>query len=194
MHPELIELWLPILVATIAVFIVSSLIWTVIGWHNSDWKELPDEDSAWDVLKGVPQGQYSLPYARDGKAKQDPEWQAKAKEGPAAMITIWDGDTTKMGKQLTQWFVYILVITVILAYVTSKLVHSGESFLMVFHSILILGALTYSGAPAMGSIWFGHSWGRTIKDIVDGIIYAAVTAAVMAWLWPGVPEVAAQSS
>jgi hypothetical protein len=36
----------------------------------------------------------------------------------------------------------------------------------------------------MGAIWFGHSWSRTIKDIVDGVIYALVTAAIFAWLWP----------
>ena len=46
MHPELMDLWLPILLATIGVFIVSSLIWTVIGWHNWDWKKLPDEEKA----------------------------------------------------------------------------------------------------------------------------------------------------
>ena len=188
MHPALIDLWLPILVATIGVFIVSSLIWTVIGWHNSDWKKLPDEEKAREALKGVPHGQYALPYAKDVKAKQDPEWLAKAQEGPTAMITVWDGDPTKMGKQLAQWFTYILVITLILAYVTSKLVNSGQSFMMVFHSFLILGTLTYSGAPAIGSIWFGHSWTRTIKDIVDGIIYAVVTAAAFGWLWPGLPQ------
>lgn len=184
MHPELISLWLPILLSAVGVFIVSSLIWTVIGWHNSDWKQLPGEDKVREVLKGTPHGQYSVPYARDGKAKQDPEWLEKVREGPAMMVTVWDGDPTKMGKQLAQWFIYILVITVLLAFVASKLVSSGASYMIVFHHFLITGTLTYSGAHAMGAIWFGHSWTRTIKDIIDGLIYAAVTAGFFGWLWP----------
>lgn len=192
MHPELISLWLPILLSTAGVFIVSSLIWTVIGWHNSDWKKLPDEEKAREALKGIPHGQYSIPYAADVKAKQDPEWLAKVKEGPAAMLTVWDGDPTKMGKPLSQWFVYILVISTLLGFIASKILHTGESFGMVFHTVLIVGTMTYSGAHAMGSIWFGHSWGRTIKDIIDGVIYALVTAAVFGWLWPQAAQIADQ--
>ena len=76
MHATLIALWLPILLSTVGVFIVSSLIWTVIGWHNSDWKKLPDEEKARQALRGLPHGQYSIPYAANGKARQDSEWLA----------------------------------------------------------------------------------------------------------------------
>lgn len=192
MHPTLIDLWLPILLSTVGVFVVSSLIWAVIGWHNSDWKKLPNEEGVRDALKGVPHGQYSLPHAASNKAKQDPEWLARVKEGPTAMVTVWDGDPTKMGKQLVQWFIYILVISVLLGFVSSKILHQGESFGMVFHSVLITGTMTYAGAHAMGAIWFAHSWGRTLKDIIDGVIYALVTAAIFGWLWPGAAQIAEQ--
>ena len=184
MAMNLAPLWLPILLAAVGVFIVSSLIWTVVQWHNSDWKKLPDEELARQALKGVPPGQYTVPHAAGGHARKDPEWLAKAKEGPAAMMVIWDGDPTKMGKQLVQWFVYCLVISTLIAAVASVMLSPGAGFAMVFHSVAIIGAMTYSGGHAMSSIWFGHSWSRTIKDIVDGIVYALVTAAIFAWLWP----------
>ena len=184
MHATLLSLWLPILLSTVGVFIVSSLIWTVLQWHNSDWKKLPDEEKAREALKGLPHGQYSIPYAADGKAKQDPEWLRKVKEGPAAMLVVWDGDPTSMGKQLAQWFVYILAISTLLGFVTARILEVGQSFGMVFHSVAIFGTMTYAGAHAMGAIWFGYSWSRTLKDIIDGIIYALVTAAIFAWLWP----------
>ena len=89
-----------------------------------------------------------------------------------------------MGKQLTQWFIYVLLISTLLGFVSARILEVGESFAMVFHTVAIIGTMTYAGAHAMGSIWFGHSWGRTFKDIADGVIYALVTAAVFAWLWP----------
>ena len=68
MQVALTSLWLPILLSTVAVYIASSLIWAVIQYHNSDWRELPDEAEARSALKGVAPGQYSVPHAVDGKA------------------------------------------------------------------------------------------------------------------------------
>jgi hypothetical protein len=34
------------------------------------------------------------------------------------------------------------------------------------------------------AIWWGHPWGSTIKHFIDGVIYALITAATFAWLWP----------
>lgn len=185
MGMNLAALWLPILLSTVGVFIVSSLIWTVIQWHNSDWKKLPDEESARAALKGVPQGQYTLPWAGNNKAKSDPEWLKKAEEGPMAMITVWgEGHPLAMGKPLTQWFIYLLVATIIIAMVSSVTIDNGASFVIVFHSVAIYAAMFYCGAHAMNGIWFGHGWGRVVKDIVDGLIYALLTGAVFAWLWP----------
>ena len=33
-------------------------------------------------------------------------------------------------------------------------------------------------------IWFGKPRGWMLRDIVDAVIYAAITAGVFAWLWP----------
>lgn len=185
MGMDLVSLWLPILLSTVGVFIVSSLIWTVIQWHNSDWKQLPDEEAARAALKGVPAGQYTVPWACDNKAKQDEAWLEKAKEGPMGMITIFgEGHPTAMGKPLTQWFIYLLVANIIIAMVSNVTINAGASFIIVFHSVAIYAAMFYCGAHAMNGIWFGHSWGRVIKDIVDGLIYALLTGAIFAWLWP----------
>jgi hypothetical protein len=29
-----------------------------------------------------------------------------------------------------------------------------------------------------------QTWSMTIKEVIDGLIYAALTAATFAWLWP----------
>lgn len=184
MDPSLASLWLPIVMSAVGVFILSSLIWTVIQWHNSDWKKLPNEDGVRTLLRNVPSGQYAIPYAAGMKDRKNPEWQRMAKKGPTAMLTVCAGDATQMGKPLIQWLVYCLVISVIIAAVAVATLSPGDGFMMVFHSVAIYGAMTYSGAHAMGAIWFGNSWGRAVKEIVDGILYALVTAVIFAWLWP----------
>lgn len=57
-------LWLPILVAAVLVFVVSSLIHMLFEWRNSDYRKLPNEDHVLAALRaGSPApGQYVLPH------------------------------------------------------------------------------------------------------------------------------------
>jgi hypothetical protein len=34
------------------------------------------------------------------------------------------------------------------------------------------------------SIWYRRALSMTLKSTFDGVIYAAVTCAVLGWLWP----------
>ena len=49
-------LWLPILVSTVAVFVLSSIIHTGPFWHKTDFPRYPQEDRVLDVLRplGIP--------------------------------------------------------------------------------------------------------------------------------------------
>jgi hypothetical protein len=181
---DLASLWLPILLSGIAVFIVSSLIWTVFQWHNSDWQKLPDEEALRRALAGAAPGQYSVPYAQNNKARQSSEWQEKYREGPAAMMVVLRHGSMAMGKQLGQWIIYCLVISLLVAYVASATLPAGTEYLRVFRVTGTVAMLAYAGGAAMGSIWFGHTWGRTAKDIADGVIYGLLTAGIFGWLWP----------
>ncbi len=184
MQVALSALWLPILLSAIAVFIASSLIWTVVQYHNADWHKLPDEEAARAALKGAEPGQYSLPHAMDGKARQSEEWQKKFKEGPAAMLVVLPHGSLAMGKQLGQWLVYTIVISLLVAYVAASTLPTGTAYLKVFQVTATVATLAYAGAAATGAIWFGHTWSRTIKDIIDGLVYGLLTAGVFGWLWP----------
>ena len=47
---------------------------------------------------------------------------------------------------------------------------------------LCLLMLIYATQPM--SIWYKRGWGLTLKALLDGLIYAAVTAGTFVWLWP----------
>lgn len=184
MHVALASLWLPIVLSAVTVFIVSSLIWMVVQWHNADWQKLPDEEKARDALRGTPPGEYSLPHAADGRARQDETWQKKYKEGPVAMLVVLPHGEVAMARQLASWLIFTLVISTLIAYVAGTTLPAGTDYLKVFQLVSTVGTLAYAGNAATGSIWFGHGWGRTAKDIVDGLIYGLLTAGIFGWLWP----------
>lgn len=184
MTVALLSLWLPILLSAVAVFIASALIWTVVQWHNADWHKLPDEAAARQVLKEVAPGDYMVPYAADGRARQTPEWEEKYKEGPAVMMTVLPHGSMGMGKQFVQWIVYCLIISLLVGYVAAASLPAGTEYLKVFQVTATTAWLAYAGAAAAGAIWFGHGWGRTVKDIIDGLVYGLLTAGFFGWLWP----------
>ncbi len=184
MSIALTSLWLPILLSAIAVFIASSLVWMVLQYHNSDWLPLPDEEAARRTLKGVPAGEYTVPYAGSNKARADSAWQQKMKEGPMVMMTVFPTGTMSMGRQFVQWFTYCLVISFLVAYVASRTLAPGTDYPEVFRVVGTVAVLAYAGNAASNAIWFGRGWRRTAKDILDGLIYGLVTAGVFGWLWP----------
>lgn len=183
MNVSLMSLWLPILLSAVVVFIASSVIWMVVQYHNSEWKKLPDEEGARSVLKGTSPGQYSVPHAATAADRNKPDWQEKYKQGPAAMLIVLPHGSLAMGKQLTQWFIHCVVVSVLVAYVSSVALPAGAEYLQVFRVAGTVAVLSYAGAVPMKSIWFGHPWSATAKDVLDGLIYGLLTAGVFGWLW-----------
>jgi hypothetical protein len=184
MNVALASLWLPILLSGVAVFIISSLIWAVIQYHNSDWQKLPDEESTRNALRGAPVGQYALPHAADNKAKQDEAWQAKYKEGPAAMIFVLSHGSLAMGKQMIHWFIYCIVISAFVAYVAGISLGPGTDYMTVFRVTSTTALLAHGGGAGINMIWFGHTGSKVAKDVLDAFIYGLITAGIFGWLWP----------
>ena len=181
MNVSLMSLWLPIVLSAVLVFIASSLIWMVVKYHNSDWQKIPDEETARAALKGTSPGQYTIPHAATMADRQSEEWQAKYKEGPAAMVTVFPHGDLGMGKQLVQWMIYCLIVSLLVAYLTSVALSPGAAYLKVAGTVAVLA---YAGAAPLNSIWFGAPWGSTAKHVLDGLIYGLLTAGVFGWLWP----------
>ena len=102
----ILSLWLPILLSAVGVFVVSSIIHMILGYHNSNFKQLPDEEK---FLKDVgamdiPPGEYMYPYCGSAKAMQTEEFQKKMNIGPVGMMTAMPKGPFAMGKNLFNWF------------------------------------------------------------------------------------------
>ena len=57
------ELWAPILLAAVGVFVVSSVLHMLIPIHRNDYRKLPDEDAILAYMRdaGIAPGEYVFP-------------------------------------------------------------------------------------------------------------------------------------
>jgi hypothetical protein len=46
------------------------------------------------------------------------------------------------------------------------------------------GFLAYGLGNLSNGIWMGQTWGVTIKEVFDGLIFGLLTAGTFGWLWP----------
>jgi hypothetical protein len=179
-------LWLPILLSAVFVFIISSLVHMVFGYHANDYRKLPDEDGIMEALRkaNIPAGQYTMPHASGAKEMKSPEYQEKTKKGPGAILTIWPGGSVAMGGYLAQWFMYSVVVGIFAAYVAGRALPEGAHYLAVFRFAGVTAFTCYAIAGWQESIWFRRPWTVTLKNTFDGLLYALVTAGTFGWLWP----------
>jgi hypothetical protein len=108
----------------------------------------------------------------------------KMKRGPVGLLTVLPSGPPAMGKNMTQWFLYCVVLSLFAAYLSARLLAPGTAFLQVFRVVGTVAFLGYGAAHAQESIWNGRSWLVTLKHLFDSVIYALLTAGTFSWLWP----------
>lgn len=183
----ILSLWLPILVSAALVFVASSVIHMLLGYHASDYVALPDEEAVGAAIRGagVAPGDYTIPYAGSMSEMGSPEYLEKMSRGPVALLTVRRSGPVDMRATMVGWFVFNVAVGVLAGYMASRAVGAGADFGSVFR----FAGTTAFAAYAMGSwsesIWFGRKWSTTLKNTADGVVYAVITGLVFAWLWPG---------
>ena len=179
-------LWMPILVSAVFVLIALAIIHMMPGWHKSDMAAVPGEDKVMETLRSlnVQPGDYRFPYGRTTEEMTSPAFVEKMKAGPVGTMTIRPTGELPFGKMMGQWFVYSLLIAVLAAYITSRTRGPGAPFLDVFRVNATVAVCCYVVALWQSWIWWGKSTRFTLTYSVDGLVYALVTGATFAWLWP----------
>ena len=183
---SLFDLWLPVLLAAVFVFVASSVIHMALPLHKSDFKKLPDEEQVLAALRqhGVQPGHYMFPLANSMKEMCSPEMVAKQNQGPVGHLTVMPNGPVAMGRSLALWLVLSLVISAFTAYVAGIGLGPGADAKTVFRLTCTVALLGYSVTHVTDSIWKGLAWNVTAKFLFDGLIYALVTGATFAWQWP----------
>jgi hypothetical protein len=180
-------LWLPILLSSVFVFIASTIIHMALPWwHKGDYKHLPREAEVLDALRpfATPPGDYMAPQAADMAEMRTEAFKEKVRKGPVLVVTVFPGSLFEMGKCLSLWFVYLVVISSLSGYVAFHALPAGTGPHGVFRLVGVTSFMGFAPALWQMSIWYRRSWATTARSTIDGVIYAAVTAGTFAWFWP----------
>jgi hypothetical protein len=118
---------------------------------QSDYRKLPDEDRVTDAMRsaGVTPGPaYFFPYSSFKEMKSPPVIE-KMKRGPVGFLTVLPSGPPAMGKNLMQWFLYCVAISIFAAYLSGRTLAPGAAFWQVFR-VGILSFLGYGRSPRPG--------------------------------------------
>jgi len=182
----LAALWLPILLSAVFVFIASTVIHMTPLWHKNEYPALPDEEAARAALGAlaVPPGDYMVPHCDSMKRANTEEFKKKLRNGPRWVITVLPNGEFAMGASLAQWFLFTVLVSLFAAYVSGHALSPGAHYHDVFRFVGATAFMAYSFGQVPQSIWFKRRWSTTLKHVLDGLIYALLTAGTFGWLWP----------
>jgi len=178
----IIDLWLPIVVSAGVCWVMSSVIWVVLKYHNSDYKKLVDEDAARAGLKGHSPGYYLMPHCLDPADMKNPDVKQKFDDGPIAYITLLPNGVPAMRPKMIGMVLYFLAVGVLCAYFVSRTLAPDADYLAVFRIAGTVAFVANSFAVIPESIWFGRPWSITVKNAIDALIYGLLTGGVFGWL------------
>jgi hypothetical protein len=183
---SLLALWLPIVLSAVIVFVASSVIHMTPLWHKSDFPKMPREAEVLDALRplAISPGDYFIPRASGMAEMKTPEFKEKLRQGPVAVMTVMPNGMINMRRSLTQWFLFLIVVSVFVALVTCRTLPIGTPYPRVFKVAGTVAFMAYALALCELSIWYRRSWSLTVKAAFDGLIYAGLTAGTFGWLWP----------
>ncbi|HSG08930.1 MAG TPA: hypothetical protein VLA36_11275 [Longimicrobiales bacterium] len=182
-------LWLPIVLAAVAVFITSSVMHMLLPHHRKDFRKVPDEDGVMSALRpfNIPPGDYVLPNTEgDTAAMKTDAFKEKLDKGPLVVMTVMPKGafSDMMGKTLAVWFVYLLVVSSLVAYVAELAFGPGAAYMEVFRFTGTVAFGFYAAATWTQHIWYKSSGMTAFKSTVDSFVYGLMTAGVFGWLWP----------
>ncbi len=182
------ELWLPIVLSAVFVFLVSSVLHMLLPIHKSDYSPIDNETEIRAALRanGAKPGNYMFPHCSDMKELGNPDVIAKFDEGPVGVLNIMPNGMPSMGKCLGQWFVYCVVASVFTAYVGSLANLVTGEYMDVMRLTGTVAFLAYGLGALCDSIWKGVKWSTSFKFVFDGLVYGLVTGGTFGWLWPSV--------
>lgn len=181
----IMELWLPIVLATLLCFIAGSILHMVVPLHKNDWRPMPDEDGVIAALKkaGVTAGNYMIP-GMSPEAMKDPAKMQKFTEGPTGVMTLRPPGPFSMGPLLLRQFLFHLVISFVVAYAVGRTMGPGAEYLRVFQVVGTVTIMAYFAGTVPEAIWYFQPRHYVVARFIDGVVWGLLTAGSFAGFWP----------
>jgi hypothetical protein len=179
------ELWVPILLSTLACHVYAALAWMVLPHHRGDWMRLPAEPELLALLRKNPPkpGQYSFPWHGGGDANR-PDFKAAMEMGPLGNMRIGRTAPINMPKMMAQTLFFFLLCSTLTAYVAWHALKLGAPSGDVARIVGAVSVMAYALGAYPESVWFWRPWKVFFLNAIDGCVHAAMTAALFVYFWP----------
>lgn len=180
------SLWMPIVISAVLVFFASFVMHMVLTYHRTDLRGVAREDDVMAALRpfSIPPGDYALPHASSPDAMKNPAFLDKMKKGPVVLMTVLPNGPPSMGQSLALWFLFSVMVSLFAGYIASRALGPTADYREVFRFVGTSAFMGYSLGFVPQSIWYKRAWSTTIKSMIDGFVYALLTAGTFGWLWP----------
>lgn len=185
MDITLMDLWLPVLVAAIACFFMSSVMWMVSPHHRADIKALPDEAAYTEAVGrlNLKPGFYMYPNCSKGEAHGSESMKARWEAGPWGTVNVLGGKPN-FARNLLVNFTEGLAIAAIVGYLASMSMGTtagGQDIVRFTFTGAFLGFVLggFSGAAFLGT-----PTRFIMTTAFDALVYSAIVAASFYFLWP----------
>lgn len=194
MDVTLIDLWLPVLLASIAVFVASAVIWMLLPHHKADIRFMPNEDAFTGAIGplNIQPGLYMYPNCQDPKDFKSEDFKKRFEQGPWGVITVFPKQPS-FAMNLLRTYLSYLAITAVIAYIASLGLGRDAAYMQVFQISASAGILGYCMGGLANDFFLGKPTRFIITSFIDGIFFALITAGIFASMWPGpggsIPEV-----
>lgn len=180
----LAELWLPIVVSGVAVFLMSALNWTALPTHKTEFSGFSNDEDVSAALRvsAKSPGRFVTPNLLGG-AGNTPEGKAKLERGPLAYVTIAGPGLPSMGQMMGLSLTSAIAISALVGYVAANSLAPDASYLHVFRITGTVTFMAYACGTLSESIWFARPWKSQMLNAFDSLLYAGITGGVFGWLW-----------
>ena len=180
----LAQLWLPIVVSAVMVFVISAATHMLVPARADEWGHLTRQDAIQEALRGVDPGLYMVPTPADKAKRMTPEAMKRWAEGPAALVTLLPAGPINMGRNLGLSFLTNLVVSALVAYVAFHTLGYAAHYRAVFRVVGTIGFLAYATGSLYEGIWYWKPWRSLAMTATDALLFGLAMAGTFGWLWP----------
>jgi hypothetical protein len=180
----LAQLWLPIVVSAVLVFVVSAATHMLVPARQTEWGHLEKEGALQEAMRGARPGLYGFPMPAAGMERGKPEALKRWAEGPSGWLALVPAGPINMGRNLGLSLLMNLFVSFVAAYIAAHALAAAPHYRTVFRIIGTIGFLAYAIGPIYEAIWFWKPWRSLAYTTVDALLYGLVMGGAFGWLWP----------
>ena len=118
-------------------------------------------------MKDLPAGEYNIPGVGMVGA-----WGGRHHQGGSGLV-----------KSLVLWFVYLFAVAWLAGHIAHRVL-MNPSHHDIVHTVGLSAFMGYGLALVQAPIWTPRLWWPTVKNLINALLYAFVTAYIYVWLWP----------